>query len=352
MPINEADIVAGGKTIILTVADDTFVPASTVQTIGFIANALGGTTTTTSFSITLPATQAGDIMVLEFCHRGTGTGTVAGTSVTTGGLTWTLKHSQLFASSAFSGQMYWTRATGNHSGQTVTGASLTNACAAIVTIYRNVVASGDPFTNAATIVGEQNASGNETQAQITTLVDGAMVCLTVLNSPDLAVSTQACTTPGALAERAEVLSTGGTDASIAHASAIRTAAGATGALTWAQTDAASGSYAYALQPLVTTPFADGVPAFITGIDSAQSEAGGWDAQVKPALSASDVVRTSDNIATWTLPAVAGFNITAQETITATVPGSMLVGGNPVVATPTFTIDTGGGADTLMGQALY
>src|SRR3990167_21899 len=159
--------------------------------ISFISNALGGTTTTTSFSIALPTTAADDILILEFAHRGTGNGTIGGTSVTTGGLTWTLKHSQLFASSAFSGKTYWTRATGNHSGQTVTGSSLTNSCAAIVTQYRWALASGDPLADA-TIVGEQNASGNETQAQITTNTAGAEVCLVVVNSPDLNVSSGAC----------------------------------------------------------------------------------------------------------------------------------------------------------------
>jgi len=212
--------------------------------ISFIANALGGTTTTTSFSTTLPATQAGDIIVLEFAHRGTGNGTIGGTY---SGPAFVLKHSQLFATSTFSGKTYWSRATGNHSGQTVTGSGLTDSCAAIVTIYRGALASGDPLADA-TVVGEQNASGNETQAQITTTTAAAWVVLVVVNSPDLAVATQACTSPGTLTERAERLSTGGTDSSIAHASAAKAAAGATGALTWTQTNAASGSWAYAIQP--------------------------------------------------------------------------------------------------------
>lgn len=223
--------------------------------ISFISNALGATNSTTSFSITLPTTQANDILICEFTHRGTGNGTIGGTSVTTGGLTWTLKHSQLYATSAFSGKTYWTRATGDHAGQTVTGSSLTNSCAAILTVYRGCVTTGDPLADA-TIVGEQNASGNETQAEITTATNGAYVVLVVANSPDVAVSTQACTSPGTLAERAERLSTGGTDTSIAHASEAKATAGATGALTWAQTNGASGSWAYALvpaNPVLVTP---------------------------------------------------------------------------------------------------
>jgi hypothetical protein len=106
--------------------------------ISFVANALGGTTTTTSFSITLPATQAGDLIVLEFSHRGTGNGTIGGTYT---GPAFALKHSQLFGASAFSGKTYWSRATGDHAGQTVTGSGLTNSCAAIVTVYRGALAA-------------------------------------------------------------------------------------------------------------------------------------------------------------------------------------------------------------------
>lgn len=335
--IVKADVVAGGKTAIATLTGETFVPAQTISDISFIANALGGTTTTTSFSITLPATQAGDIIVLEFAHRGTGDGTIGGTYT---GPAFTLKHSQLFASSAFSGKTYWSRATGDHVGETVTGADLTNSSAAIITIYRGTAASGDPLADA-TIVGEENASGNETQAEITTATDKAWVVLVVVNSPDLAIATQACTSPGTLTERAERLSTGGTDSSIAHASAVKASAGATGALTWTQTNGASGSWAYAIKPNVTTPFADARAAIRDGLDSAQSEAAGWDAKVKPNIPLANIVRTSDTVCTVTLQAQADYDISAQETITWTLPGSALTGGSPIVATPTFTVDVAG-----------
>lgn len=227
--------------------------------ISFVASAIGQSNSTTSFSITLPTTQAGDIIILEFAHRGTGDGTIAGTY---NGPAFALKHSQLFATSLYSGKTYWSRATGDHSGQTVTGSSLTNSCAAIVTVYRGALASGDPLADA-TIVGEQNASGDETQAQITTMTDGAWVVLMVVNSPDYAVSTQACTSPGALTEQAERLSTGGTDSSVSHASAEKTSAGATGAFTWAQTNAVSGSWAYAIKPGV-------VPVELTNVGAIAS----------------------------------------------------------------------------------
>ncbi|GMU40253.1 MAG: transcriptional regulator FtrA [Chloroflexota bacterium] len=76
---------------------------------------------------------------------------------------------------------------------------------------------------------------------------------------------------------------------------------------------------------------------INGIDSAGAEAAGWDAVVKAGLAVGDVVRTSNTVVTITLPAFAGYDITANETITVTIPGSALTGGSPVVAAPTFTI---------------
>jgi hypothetical protein len=210
--------------------------------ISFVNNALGATNSTTSFSITLPATQANDIILLEYTHRGTGDATLGGTY---SGGAFTEKRDELYAGSAFSGKLLWSRATGNHNGETVTGSGLTNSCAAIITIYRGAETSGDPIE---AIGGENNGSGNETMAQITSLTNGAWIVLTVANSPDVNVTSQTCTSPGALTIRAERLSTGGTDTSVCHASAEKATAGATGALTWAQTDGQSASWAYAIKP--------------------------------------------------------------------------------------------------------
>ncbi len=77
---------------------------------------------------------------------------------------------------------------------------------------------------------------------------------------------------------------------------------------------------------------------INGLDSAQAEATGWDAEVKAKIPVTDVVRTSDTVVTITLSAEAGYNITATETITATIPATALTGGVAVVASPTFTVD--------------
>lgn len=77
---------------------------------------------------------------------------------------------------------------------------------------------------------------------------------------------------------------------------------------------------------------------INGLDSAQSEGTGWDAEVKAKEVVTAVVRTSDTIVTITLSAAAAYDVTVQETITATIPATALTLGGEVVASPTFTVD--------------
>lgn len=91
---------------------------------------------------------------------------------------------------------------------------------------------------------------------------------------------------------------------------------------------------------------------IAGIDSGQEEAAGWDAVVKAALTHAAVVRTNDTTVTITLPAYTGFAITANETVTVTVPASSLqYSTDPVVASPTVTITNVAETVTLSGTAL-
>jgi hypothetical protein len=76
---------------------------------------------------------------------------------------------------------------------------------------------------------------------------------------------------------------------------------------------------------------------IDGLDSAQAGPFGWDAVVKAGLAVGAVVRTSDTVVTITLSAFPTYAITATETITATIPGSALALGAPLVASPTVSI---------------
>lgn len=79
---------------------------------------------------------------------------------------------------------------------------------------------------------------------------------------------------------------------------------------------------------------------IAGIDSDKAEAAGWDAEVKANLDYTNVVRDSDTQVTITLDDTAhsSYEITESETVTATIPASVLVTSDEaVVASPTFTI---------------
>jgi len=76
---------------------------------------------------------------------------------------------------------------------------------------------------------------------------------------------------------------------------------------------------------------------INGLDSGGVEAGGWDAVVKATQGVSGVVRTSDTVVTITLDNFASYSITADETITATIPYSALENAMGIVASPTFTV---------------
>lgn len=78
---------------------------------------------------------------------------------------------------------------------------------------------------------------------------------------------------------------------------------------------------------------------IAGVTSAQSEALGWNLVPKALQSLGGVARTSNTVVTITWDAFATYNITAQETITVTVPGTAVASGISTVATPTFTVAT-------------
>ena len=80
-------------------------------------------------------------------------------------------------------------------------------------------------------------------------------------------------------------------------------------------------------------------ALIDGFDAASSPTNGWNNEVRDKALTSEVVRTSSTIATWTVAAQSGYDVSAQEVITGTIPTDVLVlGAGALTATPTFTID--------------
>jgi hypothetical protein len=78
---------------------------------------------------------------------------------------------------------------------------------------------------------------------------------------------------------------------------------------------------------------------IDGLDAADAQAAGWNAQVRDQLNVTSVVRDSDTLVTITIAAgdVTGYAITSTETITVTVPATAVTGGGAITATPTIAI---------------
>jgi len=78
-------------------------------------------------------------------------------------------------------------------------------------------------------------------------------------------------------------------------------------------------------------------ALIAGVDSAQSEATGWDVEVKGNMVFGDVTRDSDTQVTILLGAEAAYDITASETITVTIPVEAVTSGTTYACSPTAAV---------------
>ena len=95
----------------------------------------------------------------------------------------------------------------------------------------------------------------------------------------------------------------------------------------------------------TTAFAAARQAMIDGMDSAQSEAAGWDAVVQDEEVVGVVVRTSDTVVTITLSDFDAdpntlYSITADETITVIIPAALMEGQFESLSAGTFVVSEG------------
>ncbi len=114
-------------------------------------------------------------------------------------------------------------------------------------------------------------------------------------------------------------------------------------------DAASNDSTSVKADFTTSPsFNSQRQAIIDGFLSAQNEATGWNA-LKGTIPVTALVRTSSTVATLTLPAMATYNITSNETITVTVPGAVLTNGTSIVATPNVSIGATSGGGSSVGR---
>jgi hypothetical protein len=186
---------------------------------------------TTSATVTLPTTAADDILLMQAVNGGATTAlTLSGTY---SGGAW----SSIGAGSGTSqwGGIWWSRATGNHSGQTVIAGTATDSCAAAVTRVSGCLTSASPVD---TNVSSANLAANGwTLTGFNTTVADTLVCIAMMADDNVVPS--APTVNGAAMNLAgTAASTGGADTIVAFASLAQTAAGATGAFagTHADTD--------------------------------------------------------------------------------------------------------------------
>ncbi len=352
--ITEADIVAGGETIVLT-TDGLFVPAS-AGAIQFVGGSVAGKAGAASGNTTIALNSGlsggvaesvaeGDMVIAVF-----GTGSVADRTlaITDGSNNYTLIDSELYQDDTLDTNLRVAyKFMGSTPDASTTFGPTGNASdsgAMGVYVFRGV----DPNTplDVAAVSGQAADTSRVVPPDITPSTAGAYVVIAgaaghnggadTFTSTDLIV---------------DFTTTGGTnddnDVSIGIGHIDNWTSGATNAATWghSQTDSTSFSWAaitLALRPEATTPFADARQDIIDGLDSAQAEGTGWDAVVKAGQAVTDVVRTSDGVVTITLDAFGSYDISAQETITATVPGTALRGEQSAVATPTFTVSASGG----------
>lgn len=186
---------------------------------------------TTAPTITFGTTQAGDILFAFFTNGGADADpTLSGTTITTGGLTWTKKTSVGGgALTDLNGSLWWARATGNHTGQTVIGAT-TNSGSAVGGVIRGAPSAGDPFDNAITAL---NASGVNAITGYTPAADECLVLLLLGTDDNIASDTYTSTgTPATLLEQQDALSTGGVDTAASLATGSQTSAASLGIISW------------------------------------------------------------------------------------------------------------------------
>ena len=223
-----------------------------------------GIRTTTYGLVIHSGTIAGDLLVLINTNRDATTDPTV-TDDDTGGNTWTKIANQ--NANTNGALTIWAKyATSGTASKTVTSASNTGSCSGVVMGYRGALVAS-PITGAfGTPVGESNAGADESQAGITTGAAGSMVihAIGVTSNDTLAPGNRTATDPATITEDGEGISTGGSDCSASLASTERTAAGATGTISWAMTDGTGASIAVEL-----------FVAAVTNANGYYDSSGGW-----------------------------------------------------------------------------
>lgn len=350
--ITEADIVSGGKTIIATLTNDTYVVSTITPQIGYVGGQVGGRAGSTStanvnFALTggdvgfASATpQVGDYVVITVVVGSQARNPACAISGYTAlGL---LNSAAATQDTSLDVSYKRMTATPDTSFTLPSTGNVADAQRYTIQVFRNV----DPTTplDVTPVSATGSATGRPNPGSITPSTSGAYVLICAGGG---AATGAAYTAPANYTTNFLTGSTADTnDAMVGSGYRAWTSGAEDPAVYTGGTTNATDSwcaYTIALRPApATTPFADARQDFINGFDSAQSEGTGWDAVVKAGLAVTTVVRTSDTVATLTLSAFGTYNITATETITGTIPASILQSGSALTATPTFTISASGG----------
>jgi hypothetical protein len=351
--ITEADIVTGGKTIIATVTGDTYVPNTQTQPVIETADCTvsGSNTAGSSWAVSHPNAATGDLLIFYIawddstattdCAAPAGPNSETLTAVTNTPLA-DYVDGTIIDSRA---KAWWTVATGAWTAGTIafTPNATESWSATVVRVPVTEFDSATPIGATATAVSAAATDTNVLSPAFSAGSsdgDGTLLWFAGVDTDPLSATPP---TNWAILQRQDL-------GAVAHGVARRTAAVTDSeniaAASWAIAGDSWTSIAVIVRAPVATPFENARQAIINGIDSAQSEGTGWDAEVKAKLAVTTVVRTSATIVTVTLSAQAAYNITAQETITVTMPATALVGAGALVGTPTFTVDASGGAPAL------
>ena len=338
--INETDVVAGGKTIILTTTNDTIVPAAgtpTYQT-GTTKGTTGapGRTNDGDLTVSWPTGYgpiAGDLaLIVLYSDQGTGS-TPSGWAEITGS-PWGSATPKL--------QAFWKVLTGSEGTPvtTISGSTTNMSHCANVAIYSGLGSIGAIGTASA------GTGSPMTAGAITTTADNSIVLGLCGRGDNESASTQTFGGSGTgVTEQLDGGTNEGNDSQVSMYDKAFPTSGTSSGNGSAATSATDPWVSVLVELKPSTPFISARAAIASGLDSGQSESAGWDAKVKPNIPVANVVRTSNTVITVTLHAQADYDITAQETITATVPASALVSGLSVVASPTFTVDQSAGGLT-------
>ena len=259
--------------------------------VAHVASAASGSTNpTTSMTITIPTVSTGDVLIVAATSRDHTAATAFPTCTDndTGGETWKLFH----YSADRKALMWFKRATGSTSAKTITVAGAVGSVSGGVSAYSGIATTILPYMD---LHQQSNASGTETHTGWTTTANNGELVFVVFNyANDNAVTSVSAATAGAFTSRWEKLSTGGLDCGTTLWSQPEATAGATGNITWAQTNGTTYSTAFLL--VATEPEAVAFPS--AGVRDAFTRAdenpitGGWSAN--PVWSGSNTARVVSN----------------------------------------------------------